>query len=99
MGHPDTAAGAKITVIKNCFGRACALLVIRTEVTAVNSGEFMMLSHTMELPLIQDAGMMAREKVDLPFKTIEELRDIAYSIVESFWIVAFEDRVVGIIEA
>ena len=37
--------------------------------------------------------------VDLPFKTIEELRDIAYSIVGEPEKVQFGDRVVGIIEA
>ena len=36
--------------------------------------------------------------VDLPFKTIEELRDIAYSIVASRK-GSVGDRVVGIIEA
>ena len=35
----------------------------------------------------------------LPFKTIEELRDIAYSIVGEPEKVQFGDRVVGIIEA
>ena len=39
------------------------------------------------------------EGVDLPFKTIEELRDIAYSIVGEPEKVQFGDRVVGIIEA
>jgi citrate lyase subunit alpha/citrate CoA-transferase len=37
--------------------------------------------------------------VDLPFRTIEELRDMAYAIVGEPEKVQFEDRVVGIIEA
>ena len=37
--------------------------------------------------------------VDLPFKTIEELRDIAYSIAGKPEKVQFGDRVVGIIES
>ena len=37
--------------------------------------------------------------VDLPFKTIEELRDIAYSIAGEPQKVEFGDRVVGIIES
>ena len=41
----------------------------------------------------------AMKGVDLPFKTIEELRDIAYSIVGEPEKVQFGDRVVGIIEA
>ena len=35
----------------------------------------------------------------MPLKTIEELRDIAYSIVGEPDKVEFEDRIVGIIEA
>lgn len=41
----------------------------------------------------------AMKGVDLPFKTIEELRDIAYSIAGEPERVQFADRVVGIIEA
>mgnify|MGYP000603456495 FL=1 len=37
--------------------------------------------------------------VDLPFKTIEELRDIAYSIAGEPQKVQFGDRVVGVIES
>jgi citrate lyase subunit alpha/citrate CoA-transferase len=37
--------------------------------------------------------------VDLPFKTIEELRDIAYSITGKPEKVQFDDKVVGIIES
>ena len=40
----------------------------------------------------------AMKGVDLPFKTIEELRDIAYSIAGEPERVPFGDRVVGIIE-
>ena len=41
----------------------------------------------------------AMKDVDLPFKTIEELRDIAYGIAGTPEKVRFADRVVGIIEA
>lgn len=41
----------------------------------------------------------AMKGVKLPFKTIEELRDIAYSIVGEPEKVPFDDQVVGIIEA
>ena len=42
----------------------------------------------------------ALEKADcVPLKTIEELRDIAYSIVGEPEKVEFDDRIVGIIEA
>ena len=41
----------------------------------------------------------AMKDVDLPFKTIEELRDISYSIAGEPEKVQFGDRVVGIIES
>ena len=41
----------------------------------------------------------ATKDAKLPFKTIEELRDIAYSIVGEPDPVQFDDQVVGIIEA
>lgn len=41
----------------------------------------------------------AMKDVDLPFKTIEELRDIAYSIAGEPEKVQFGERVVGIIES
>ena len=41
----------------------------------------------------------AMKDVDLPFKTIEELRDIAYSIAGEPQKVQFGDRVVGVIES
>ena len=47
-----------------------------------------------------DARLEALKKADcVPLKTIEELRDIAYSIVGEPEPVEFEDRIVGIIEA
>ena len=49
-------------------------------------------------PLRQDL-IEAMKDVDLPFKTIEELRDLAYSITGEPEKVQFGERVVGIIEA
>ena len=43
--------------------------------------------------------VLAMKDVELPFKTIEELRDIAYSITGEPQKVEFGDRVVGIIES
>ncbi len=43
--------------------------------------------------------MESMRDVDLPFKTIEELRDIAYRIAGEPERVQFADRVVGIIES
>ena len=50
-------------------------------------------------PARQDILEALREADCVPLKTIEELRDIAYSIVGEPEKVEFEDRIVGIIEA
>ncbi|MCI8726867.1 MAG: citrate lyase subunit alpha [Hungatella sp.] len=101
-GHPDTAAGAKCTIVIAPLlqGRIPAIC---TEVTTVTTpGESIDV-------VITDYGIAINPKrqdlidcmkdVDLPFKTIEELRDIAYSIVGEPEKVQFDDQVVGIIEA
>lgn len=101
-GHPDTAAGAKCTIVIAPLlqGRIPAIC---TEVTTVTTpGESIDV-------VITDYGIAINPKrqdlidcmkdVDLPFKTIEELRDIAYSIVGEPEKVQFDDKVVGIIEA
>lgn len=101
-GHPDTASGAKCTIIIAPLlqGRIPAIC---TEVTTVTTpGE------TVDV-VITDYGIAinpARQDlievmkgVDLPFCTIEELRDQAYAIVGKPNPVQFADRVVGIIEA
>ena len=51
-------------------------------------------------PRRQDLIACMKEKeVALPFKTIEELRDMAYSIAGKPQKVEFGDRIVGIIES
>ena len=101
-GHPDTAAGAKCSIVIAPLlqGR---ILAICTDVTTVTTpGE------TVDV-VVTDYGIAinprrqdlieAMKDVDLPFKTIEELRDIAYSIAGEPQKVEFGDRVVGIIES
>ena len=101
-GHPDTAAGAKCTIVIAPLlqGRIPA---IRTSVTTVTTpGE------TVDV-VITDYGIAINPRrqdliecmkgVNLPFCTIEELRDKAYAISGVPDDVEFEDRVVGIIES
>lgn len=101
-GHPDTAAGAKCTIV------ICPLLqgripAICSDVTTVTtpgeSIDVVITDYGIAInPKRQDL-IEAMKGVDLPFKTIEELRDIAYSIAGEPEKVKFGDRVVGIIEA
>ena len=101
-GHPDTAAGAKCTIVITPLvqGRSPAIC---TDVTTVTTpGE------TVDV-IVTDYGIAVNPlRPDLfesakacggPVYTIEELRDIAYSIVGKPEKIQFDDRVVGIVEA
>ena len=102
-GHPDTAQGAKCTIV------ICPLLqgripAICTDVTTVTtpgeSVDIVVTDYGVAVNPNRPDLLEALKKADcVPLKTIEELRDIAYSIVGEPEPVEFEDRIVGIIEA
>ncbi|MEY8353319.1 citrate lyase subunit alpha [Lachnospiraceae bacterium 54-53] len=101
-GHPDTAAGAKCTIVITPLlqGRIPAVC---TEVTTVTtpgeSIDVVITDYGIAVnPRRQDLIQWTRDG-DLPFKTIEELRDTAYSIAGEPERVQFEDQIVGIIES
>lgn len=101
-GHPDTAAGSKCTIVITPLlqGR---IPTIRDKVTTVTTpGE------TIDV-IVTDYGVAINPKrgdliesaknSKIPIKTIEELRDIAYSMAGSPEPLEYEDKVVAIIEA
>ena len=101
-GHPDTAAGAKCTIVITPLVQG-RIPTIRNEVTTVTTpGE------TVDV-IVTDYGIAinpqrpelleAAKAVKLPIKGIEELRDIAYKICGEPATLEFEDKVVAIIEA
>ncbi len=102
-GHPDTAQGAKCAIV------ICPLLqgripAICTDVTTVTtpgeSIDVVVTDYGVAVNPARQDILEALKKADcVPLKTIEELRDIAYSIVGEPEKVEFEDRIVGIIEA
>ncbi len=102
-GHPDTAQGAKCTIV------ICPLLqgripAICTDVTTVTtpgeSVDIVVTDYGVAVNPNRPDLLEALQNADcVPLKTIEELRDIAYSIVGTPEPVEFEDRIVGIIEA
>ncbi|MCQ2443002.1 MAG: citrate lyase subunit alpha, partial [Oscillospiraceae bacterium] len=102
-GHPDTAQGAKCTIV------ICPLLqgripAICTDVTTVTtpgeSIDVVVTDYGVAVNLARQDILNALKAADcVPLKTIEELRDIAYSIVGEPDRVKFGERVVGIIEA
>lgn len=101
-GHPDTAAGAKCSIIITPLlqGRIPAICTdVTTVTTPGESVDVVITDYGIAInPRRQDL-IMAMKNVDLPFKTIEELRDIAYAIAGKPEKVQFTDRVVGIIES
>jgi len=101
-GHPDTAAGAKCSIIIAPITQG-RIPSVCTEVTTVTTpGEdvdVVVTDYGIAInPKRQDL-IEAMKDTDLPLMTIEELRDIAYSITGEPEKVQFADRVVGVIEA
>ncbi|MFT4104248.1 MAG: citrate lyase subunit alpha [Lacrimispora sp.] len=100
-GHPDTAAGAKCTIVITPLiqGRIPAVCTdVTTVTTPGESIDVVVTDYGVAInPRRQDLMEYAKN-MNLPFKTMEELRDIAYSIVGEPEPVQFEDKVVGIIE-
>lgn len=101
-GHPDTAAGAKCTIVIAPLlqGRIPAICSEVTTVTTPGEDiDVVITDYGIAInPRRQDL-IECMKDVNLPFKTIEELRDLAYGIVGEPEKVKFTDKVVGIIES
>lgn len=101
-GHPDTAAGAKCTIVIAPLlqGRIPAICSdVTTVTTPGDTVDVVITDYGIAInPLRQDL-IEAMKGVDLPFRRIEELRDEAYKVAGEPKKVKFSDRVVGIIEA
>ena len=101
-GHPDTAAGAKCTIVIAPLlqGRTPAICSnVTTVTTPGETVDVVITDYGIAInPRRQDL-MECMKGVNLPFCTIEELRDQAYAIVGEPDPVQFDDRVVGIIES
>ena len=102
-GHPDTAQGAKCTIVIAPLlqGRIPAICTdVTTVTTPGESVDIVVTDYGVAVNPARPDLLEALQKADcVPLKTIEELRDIAYSIVGEPKKVQFGDRVVGIIEA
>lgn len=101
-GHPDTAAGAKCTIVIAPIlqGRIPAICTkVTTVTTPGESIDVVITDYGIAINPARQDLIECMKEVDLPLKTIEELRDIAYSIAGEPEKVKFGDRVVGIIES
>ena len=101
-GHPDTAAGAKCTIVITPIlqGRIPSVCTDVTTVTTPGEDvDVVITDYGIAInPKRQDL-IDALKDSGLPLKSIEELRDIAYAMTGEPEHVQFGDRVVGIIEA
>ena len=101
-GHPDTAAGAKCTIVLGPLlqGRIPAICSdVTTVTTPGESIDIVVTDYGVAVNPRRPDLLEALKAADcIPLKTIQELRDIAYSIVGEPEKVQFADRVVGIIE-
>lgn len=101
-GHPDTSAGSNCSIIVAPLVRGRIPTVCDRVVTVVTPGEVVdviVTDYGIAInPRRQDL-LEAYKDSGLPLKTIEELRDIAYSIVGTPEEIQFDSQVVGIIES
>lgn len=101
-GHPDAAQGAKCTIVIAPLlqGRIPAICTkVTTVTTPGESVDVVVTDYGVAInPARQDLIEAMKDVKDIPFKTIEELRDMAYAITGEPEPVQFTDRVVGIIE-
>ena len=100
-GHPDTAAGAKCTIIVAPLLRTRNVTVCDEVLTVTTPGEsvdMLVTEYGIAVNPRRPELLEALKKTTLPLMTIEELRDIAYSIAGKPEPVEFGDRVVALIE-
>ncbi|HCD42253.1 MAG TPA: citrate lyase subunit alpha [Lachnoclostridium sp.] len=100
-GHPDTAAGAKCTIVISPLlqGRIPAVCSeVTTVTTPGESIDVVITDYGIAINPGRQDLIQCMKDVELPFKTIEELRDIAYSIAGEPEKVQFDEKIVGIIE-
>lgn len=100
-GHPDTAAGAKCTIVITPLiqGRSPAVCTdVTTVTTPGETVDVIVTDYGIAVNPARPDLLEAAKACGAPVHTIEELRDIAYSIVGTPDKIQFEDRVVGIVE-
>lgn len=101
-GHPDAAMGAKCTIVITPLLQGRIPAVCSKVITVTTPGESIDVVVTdygvAVNPARPDLLDALKEAGNIPLRTIEELRDIAYAITGEPEPVQFGDRIVGIIE-
>lgn len=100
-GHPDTAAGAKCAIIIAPLIRGRIPTVCDRVVTVVTPGEnvdVVITDYGIAINPRRKDLLEVYKNSKLPFRTIEELRDMAYAITGKPEEIPFKDRVVALVE-
>ncbi|WP_265455556.1 citrate lyase subunit alpha [Enterococcus sp. HY326] len=100
-GHTDTAAGSKIAIIVAPLIRS-RLATVRNHVTSVTtpgeSIDIVVTDYGVAVNPARQDLLEAFKDTDIPLKTIEELRDLAYQYAGEPEDIEFDDQVVALIE-
>ena len=101
-GHPDTAAGAKCTIVITPLMQG-RIPTVRNKVTAITTPgddiDAVVTDYGIAINPKRSDLLECAKKANLILKTMEELRDIAYSIGGEPAEIKCEDKVVAVIEA
>lgn len=101
-GHPDAAAGAKCTIVTTPLTRGRMATICDRVVTVTTPGEsvdIVVTDYGIAVNPLRPDLLASLQKTALPLRTIQELRDIAYSITGQPDDLVFDDKVVAIMEA
>ena len=100
-GHSDTAAGSKLCIIVSQLVNA-RISVVKDKVTTVTTpGETVDVLVTEKGIAINPLRKDLIEKFknsNLPIKTIEELREIAKTLIGNEEEIPFEDKIIGVVQ-
>ncbi|MDR2300834.1 MAG: citrate lyase subunit alpha [Deltaproteobacteria bacterium] len=100
-GHPDTAAGAKMTVIVTTLLRSRLPIVVDRVITATTPGETVDVLVTEYGLAVNPARADLRDRflaAGLPVKDIHELKNLAHKMAGIPQTMAFDGPIVGLVE-
>jgi len=101
-GHPDTAAGSKCCIIVTPLTRGRMATVCDKVVTVIIPGDcvdVLVTDYGIAVNPLRPDLIKCLDEAGIPHKTIEELKEKAYSLVGTPDDLEWEDKVVAIVEA
>ena len=101
-GHPDTAAGSKCCIIVTPLTRGRMATVcdkVVTVTTPGDCGDVLVTDYGIAVNPLRPDLIKCLDEAGIPHKTIEELKEKAYSLVGTPDDLEWEDKVVAIVEA